>query len=531
MFILTARQLKKWMGDQLLFQLDELNIAKGEKIGIVGVNGAGKTTLLRVLAGESTTDEGNVQRMGSLAWIKQWEDNERSDSNLSGGEQMRKRVQKALMKRADLLLADEPTSHLDLEGTEWVEQELKAASGSVLLISHDRALLDAVCSKIMEIENGKCTLYPGNYTNYRKLKEQAVKRAHFEYEQYQKEKKRLSAAIVEIKERAAKMSGPPKRMNSYEASLHKAKAASKQAKRERQAKTLKSRLEQLEPKQKPFEPPLIQFDIQACPMIQGKTALKLERVSKRIGERILFSNFSCRILPGTKVALIGRNGAGKSTLLQMILQGADGVKAAPTARIGYYHQHFATLDEDRSILENVGEESPYSPAFIRTILAHLQFRGEKVHQPVRVLSGGERSKVALAKIFVSGANLLLLDEPNQFLDLFAREALERVMHAFPGTVLFVSHDRQLVRRLADQVIVFENGRIIHYPGTYVEWLASSGKTPHAEKREQKEALLRVEHEISEVLGRLSLFPDHEEKSALEQRFQVLLLKKKELKGE
>jgi macrolide transport system ATP-binding/permease protein len=104
MFILTARQLKKWMGDQLLFQLDELNIAKGEKIGIVGVNGAGKTTLLRVLAGESTTDEGNVQRMGSLAWIKQWEDNERSDSNLSGGEQMRKRVQKALMKRADLLL-------------------------------------------------------------------------------------------------------------------------------------------------------------------------------------------------------------------------------------------------------------------------------------------------------------------------------------------------------------------------------------------------------------------------------------------
>ncbi|SEM68214.1 macrolide transport system ATP-binding/permease protein [Lihuaxuella thermophila] len=406
---------------------------------------------------------------------------------MSGGERTRQKVISALAEKPALLLADEPTSHLDAEAVEWLEKELSRYPGALLLISHDRALLDAVCSKILEVENGQITVYQGNYSDYRRQKEEQLERSRFEYEQYVAEKKRLTQVVMDKKQKARSMEKPPKGMSPSEARLisNKQKANSARAKVEKQARAIQSRIEKLPKKEKPVELPTVQFDLDVYRPIEGKNALRLERLSKRFGKKELFHQLTCTIPSGKKVAVLGKNGAGKSTLLQMIASQAAGVHQAPLAKIGYFHQQLANLDEERSILNNVQGSSPYSETLIRTVLARLLFPREAVYKPVRVLSGGEKVKVALAKVFLSDANLLLLDEPTNFLDIFTREELEKVLRAYPGTILFASHDRWFIRKLADHLLILNEGTATYFTGNYDEYLESQQRKAALPNRNEK----------------------------------------------
>ncbi|MFC7441193.1 ribosomal protection-like ABC-F family protein [Laceyella putida] len=437
---------------------------------------------------------------------------------------MREQIRQAFSQQASILLADEPTSHLDLAAVKWLEKELSATDRALLLISHDRALLDTVCDKILEIEQGVCTLYPGNYSFYRAEKEARQRFAQAEYERYAAEKKRLESAMREVKERARGMMKAPKGMGT-EARMEKPYRATKQANVAKRAKAIESRLARLEEKEKPLELPQVQFDARYYRPIASKWAVQLEQV----GKPGVFAPVCCAIPTGKKVGVIGPNGAGKSTLLQLLVTGAPGVSWAPAAEIGFFEQQLAVLDEEKSILDNVKASSHYDETLIRTVLARLLFRREEVHKPVGVLSGGERVKAALAKVFLSEANVLVLDEPTNFLDVFAREELERVLKSYPGTLLFASHDRHLLKQVAEHLVIIEKGQVTYFPGTYGAYEQRKKQPAILDKNHRAEALLRIENELTEVLGRLSVPRPGEDVAALERRFQALVRERNALR--
>ncbi|HEX7065674.1 MAG TPA: ABC-F type ribosomal protection protein [Bacillales bacterium] len=541
---LEARNIEKSYRDRLIVKIDELRVQHGERIGIVGLNGAGKTTLMDILSGDADPDFGEVVRHGTAAVVPQLDDIEEqgifpaiegkwqvrtvTDEHMSGGERTRRKIARALAEKADLLFADEPTSHLDLQGIEHLEAELKQYKGAVFLISHDRELLDAVCTKIIEVEDGEIHEYKGNYSAYREQKARQKERAWFEYEAYTKEKRRLKTATVETSQKAKNMRKTPKRMGNSEARLHKRAVNGKKQSLESRVKAIESRIDHLEKKEKPREQDSVQFDIQFFAPVHGKTAIQLERLTKRFGERTLFRDLSCSIKPGMKVALFGRNGAGKSTLLNMIISGEEGVRVAGSGKIGYFHQNLASLDENKSIFENVSEQSPYPETMIRTILAHLLFKRDDVFKPVGILSGGEKVKVALAKIFLGDYNILLLDEPTNYLDIFTHEELEEVLQAYPGTIVFATHDRRLMNQLADHVLAIEENQAVFFEGNYDQYMKSKEEPePSADSNEQ--TIMKLENELAEVIGRLSMPQKEDFKQELEERYRELLKELKRIK--
>ncbi|UUZ86939.1 ATP-binding cassette domain-containing protein [Paenibacillus sp. P26] len=495
---------------------------------------------MHILSGQTAPDQGTVRLYGKHAVIEQSDDGgpAQLEDTRSGGERTRARIEAALREEAEILFADEPTSHLDLQGIRRVERELVQFPGLVVLISHDRELLDSVCRRILEVENGKIRLYEGNYSDYRRQRTEREARVRFEYEQYTQEKKRLTEAIREKTLKAKGMGKPPKRMSTSESRLHKEKAGQKQEKVHQAAKALEKRLERLPQAERPVEPPEVRFDINGFVPVYGKRVLSVDRLGRRFGGRILFENVSFSVPPGAKVALVGPNGAGKSTLLGRIRAKEEGVRFGPGASIGYFHQSQALLDNRETILENVMAQSIYPEVFVRTVLARMLFKREEVHKPVHLLSGGEKVKTALAQVFLSGCNVLLLDEPTNYLDVFTRERLEEVLLRYPGTILFASHDRRLIDRLADRIILFEPGRVRLFHGTYREYLerpeaaeerqdeSGGGETTGSVSGPAKPAIpaeekLRLELELTEVLGRLSLPQKPEVKEALEERYAVI----------
>ncbi|MDG4657262.1 ABC-F type ribosomal protection protein [Ectobacillus antri] len=526
--------LEKYIETRLLFKLaDTITVEKGDRIGIVGANGAGKSTLMRVLAGEEQPDKGTVERRGSLAVIQQLHETLQDISpemqkrwgvptgsaQMSGGEQTRLKIAAALEKHADVLLADEPSSHLDLAGIEEVEKQLKSFPGSVLLISHDRSLLDAVCTKILELEHGVLTLFKGNYSAYLAQKQLLAKQAQQEFENYERERTHLERAITAKKERAKGSASKPKRLSHSESKLGKVAAGSRQAKMEKTVKALESRLNQLEKKEKPRELDHVKFDIQNHTPMTGKYAISFTRVTKSIPGRILYQSFSGIIPPGAKVALVGGNGTGKSTLLNMIVNGEAGISVSGSVKMGYFHQMLEILNPDKSILENIMEDTKYTETFARTILARLLFKREDVYKTVSVLSGGERGKVALTKVLLGDYNVLLLDEPTNYLDIQTRENLEEVLRNYPGTILFATHDRSLMNRVSTHTLAIEKGGTVAFvEGNYNAYLASKEAT-HQPDEETK---LILERELNEIIGRLSMPTKKDNKEELEARYQAVL---------
>ncbi|MGE5703973.1 MAG: ribosomal protection-like ABC-F family protein [Clostridia bacterium] len=550
MLLLEASHLEKSFGDRLLFRLDHLEVHSHDRIGIVGRNGAGKTTLLHILAGEESADAGHVHQYGSHALIRQiglqgmehavgkrkkeWglQHIHTTDTYMSGGEAVRLKIAHALEQGAQLLFADEPTSHLDMEGIEQLEKTLTNVDGAILLISHDRSLLDAICTQILEVEDGVVTLYPGNYSHYVLQKDQQRARAKFEYESYRKEVKRLTQVIHDKQQQTKGMLKKPRQMSHSEARLisNKNGAERRMANVAKSAKSMETRLSKLEKKEKPRELPRVQFDANSSQEIHAKAVIQLDRVTCKVGDRTLFQNLSCSIKPGMKLALVGKNGAGKSSLLNMIVRGTEGITVAQSCKIGYFTQTLALLDEEKTIVENVLVTSPQSETVVRTALARLLFRRDEVQKKVEMLSGGEKGKAALAKVFLSDANVLLLDEPTNYLDIPTQEELEQLLAEYPGTIVFATHDRSFINRVATHVLVFEGAVPVFFEGNYqqyVEW---------KERRKQtnvpvEEELLLLQTRLSEILGRLSIpIKDPAVKQELEEQFRELTNRIRELKS-
>ncbi|MBY0005713.1 ABC-F type ribosomal protection protein [Priestia aryabhattai] len=537
MLLLEAINIEKSYGDRLLFQAEKLQVHRGERIGIVGKNGEGKSTLLHILMKKMSPDQGIVQTYGRAALIpqldvqptsavspemkSQWSVPAEADF-LSGGEETRKKIAAALSSGAELLAADEPTSHLDVKGVEKFEEEMKSFTGSLLLISHDRELLNRLCTSIWEVEGGKIHCYEGNYQEYVTQKKHAVERQQFEYEQYVKEKQRLELASEEKSQKSKSLKKAPSRMGNSEARLHKRAVGKQKAKLDRSAKAIETRIEKLEKKEKPKEMEEIHFDLSQFHQVHSKQVLSFDKVSASAGNHILFQNLKGGVKPGAKVAIVGKNGAGKSTLLNMIEQRTEGITVAKPVKLGFFHQRLENLDPAKSILENIKEDSPYTEQFIRTVLSRLLFKREDVYKKVEMLSGGERVKTALAKVFLGNYNVLLLDEPTNYLDLHTKEALQEVLKAYPGTILFVTHDRYFVKKLATHVLTLKQSK------AELAAIEDTGKSKKASQQQNEAEKLALQLELTKVISELSITPEGKDKQRLEKRYEELLEERKRL---
>ena len=444
----------------------------------------GKTTLLNMIAGITAPDKGRIAVHGSVAMIAQLDtaDDAETDRRVaarlgvggdvySGGEKTKQRVAQAFSSPADILLADEPTTNLDMAGIRCVEDMLLSFRGGLMLVSHDRALLKKVCNKVLDIDRGVCMLYHCGYDDYIVQKEIEATEKHARYDKYITERNRLKKAAVQKAQQSARVRRAPRRMGNSEARLHKMGDQKAKYKLDSASKAAKTRLRQLEKAEKPWEKKDIVFDVQSR-NIHSPVLVNVSDVTKSYGSRSVFAHCSFTVPNHTKTALIGANGSGKTTLLNMIAHRADGIETCANLKIGYYRQDAAGLDGNKSVLENAMDGAVYDQCFVRTVLARLRFWRAEVDKPTGVISGGERIKLAIAKIILSGFNLLLMDEPTNYLDIASRYALEEVLCAYPGALLFVSHDREFIARVADRIIYMDNNTTKTFEGGYDAFAAS-----------------------------------------------------------
>jgi len=451
---------------------------------------------------------------------------------MSGGEKTRFKLAIALEEKSALIFADEPTSNVDMEGIELMEKRFEEYNGALLIISHDRDFLDRLCNKILEIEHGKIKIYNGNYSDYAAQKKQEVERAQFEYEAYIKEKKRLQEVILETKQKVKSIKKAPRRMGNSEARLHRKMGNQKaKANLERAIKNIEKRIEHLEVKEKPKEQESIKLDLQDANKIYSKILIEGRNIYKAFGDKMIFENAEFSIYNSSKIALIGPNGCGKTTLIKMIMNKEAPVKVAQGAKIGYFSQDMSILKDDLSIIENIMESSIYPENFVRTLLARLLFKREDVYKKVNVLSGGERVKVSFAKILLQDINLLILDEPTNYMDINSLEVVENALKDYDRTLLFVSHDRRFVESVANHIMTIENYKIKTFKGTYKEYLASKDTAKRSnEKEEIQKQILILQNRLSEVIGKLSMPSPKDDVEALDREYYEILGQIKELKN-
>lgn len=512
------------MGIRELLNIENLQVQAGKRIGLVGKNGSGKTTLFRILMNELDADIGQFSVDGRMSLLPQLKPTETSKS---GGEVSQDYIVRILNEAPGTLLADEPTTNLDTSHVEWVEKKLKEFQGTVLLISHDRTLLDSVCDTIWELSDGEITEYSGNYSDYVIQKENEKNHQQKEYKKYQQKKEQLENAIVHKEGQAQRATKVPKNLSSSEArdasgvNPHFQKL---QKGLHQSLKSLETRLKKLEEVEKPEEDSPIKMTLPNERSFKNKTVVRAEKVAGEISNQKLWNPTTFFLKGGDKVGIIGPNGSGKTTLLKKILDESDSdIYLSPAVKVGYFSQNMDVLDADNTIIENVKKESKQTETLIRIVLARLGFYQNDVEKKVKVLSGGERVKVSLAKIFVSDCNTLILDEPTNFLDVYALEALEELLVEYEGTVLIVSHDRSFISSIATKILAFEDNELIFFEGTYEEYL---NRDQENERDIKADELARIENEIAAVLSQLSIEPTDE----LDKKFQELIKKKREIEN-
>lgn len=481
MLLVKADNLKKSFNEKLILDIRKLEIYSADKIGIVGLNGAGKTTLLKLVCGEIPPDSGSIKTYGQIAFIRQIETLDCSEADprmlslygvvdkeegyISGGEKTRLKIAQALSSGSHVILADEPTSNLDKAGISLMINQLKHFNGALVVISHNRYVLDVLCEKIWEVRDAGLKEYDGNYSDYLEQKKAERSRQEFEYESYIKEKERLLDARDEKKKAAADITKKPKHVSYSEYNSKPWGSTrtfeSKQKSMNRTVKGIESRITALEVKEKPTVIRGMNFFIPDNLKLNSKFAVIGAGISKNYGEKVIFDNADFNVKTGSKTAIIGNNGVGKTTLIKMILDKAPGIMVSPKVQTGYFDQDLSQLDENLSVYDNVATDSIYNQSQIRSLLAQMLFTGNDLNKKASVLSGGERIRLLLTRLFVSEFNILLMDEPTNYLDIKSIEAFEAAVKDYKGTIVFVSHDERLVENVADSVLLIENHKIIH----------------------------------------------------------------------
>lgn len=509
------------------------DIPEGARIGIVGANGAGKSSLLKVVA----EGGGGIRWFGaepSIAYMEQEDGGMRYNAatvdsrkletkwnvpekrvQLSGGEAIKVRLARVLAEKADVLLLDEPTNHLDAESVKLVTDQLKKYEGTQLIVSHDRYFLDEVATHIWEVENGDLIAYEGNYSDSRKVKEL---RKLTQQRKYNKQQARIASVeqqISELRSWSGKAHADSTKQDGFkEFYRSKAKRMDVQfrSKRKRlEAELAKERVDQ------PQGDAEVKFEISGAAK-KGRRIMELKDVGKSFGSRVLFSGASFTVQHGERVGLVGANGSGKSTFLHMLMEETEYTGEfwrTAGMKVGYLSQDVLDLSEDETPANLFETESFERQGQIRTLMDNLGFGEQHWNEPVRHMSMGERVKLKLMVFMLAECDVLVLDEPTNHLDLPSREQLEKTLTAFPGTLLFATHDRYFMERLADKLLVFENGKLAKYESNYPRW--SGKETGHADSD-----FLQLETERQAVLGKLSFMkPGDKEYAALDSRFNEL----------
>ena len=537
--MVSFTKISKQYGKQILFVDASFQLNPGERVGLVGPNGSGKTTLFRMIVGEEAPDEGDVSvpKKLTIGYFKQdveemsgrsvldetiagsgrvgalhheleelnhaMADPARADDmdrilerfghvqeeyehlggyaleaqarevlhglgfeddridgdvgHLSGGWKMRVAMARVLLGRPDVLLMDEPTNHLDIESIIWLEEFLKSLPGSLLMTSHDREFMNRIVSRIAEIDGGEITAYSGNYDFYER--ERAIREANREAA-YARQQAMLAKEQRFIERFAA----------------HAAKAA--------QVQSRVKALEKIEKIELPKKRRVVKFDFRTPPR-SGDQVATLEGVTKRYGKRVVHDGVNLTIRRGERWCVMGKNGAGKSTLLKMIagaVQPDDGeIRLGASLLMGYFaQQSLDVLDPNLTIEEQLQKDFPAEPiGALRSLAGAFQFSGDDIDKKIRMLSGGEKTRLVMARMLLNPPNFLVLDEPTNHLDLATKEMLLDALHDFEGTMLFVSHDRAFLKGLSNRVLELggESGTEAQphvYPGTYEEYVARTG---------------------------------------------------------
>ena len=493
--LLEAQNLSVSFGERTLLHIARLTIAAGEHIGLIGPNGSGKSTLMQALAGLRKPDAGQLQRLCTPAYAPQFGLGDGSDSaasrktfgvrglhdpaQCSGGELARLRLSRVPFG-SRLLMLDEPTANLDAAGQRLFAEKLLAQE-TFLLISHDRALLNRVCNRIWFLTDGEVRVYRGNYDAFeaaREREKQTQERAH---EEYLTEKRRLEEAVQSLRDQSASVRKTPKRMGNSEARLHKMGGQNVKKRLDQRRKATETRLEHLE---------------------------KVERVKE---------------LPAIQ---LGPNGCGKTTLLSLLASGHETVRITPQAKLGFLNQNLSTLDENATVLENARKRCVQREDVLRTVLTRMLLPKESWTQRAALLSGGEKVKLCLCQLILSDCNVLVLDEPTNYLDLPSLRALEAVLTAYPGTVLMVSHDDAFVRHVATRLLRMEQGRVTAFDGTLddFELQERNAAQPQAEALQRSALQMRM----TELIGRIAT-ASAREKPGLEAAYAACLREYRELK--
>jgi len=390
------------------------------------------------------------------------EDGDRLVSSFSGGWQMRISLAKILLQEPDILLLDEPTNHLDLETIEWLETYLKGLKTPMVIISHDREFLDRLCTKIVETERGVSTTYLGNYSAYLAQKAEGQLAQVSAYENQQKELAKQQAFVDKFRASAT---------------------------RSTQAKSREKQLDKIERVEAPIAGVrTLKFQFPPAPR-SGRQVALIQDLSHAFNDKVLFLGANLEIERGDRIAFLGPNGCGKSTLLRMIMgteKPEDGqVKLGEHNIIpGYFEQNQAeALDLKKTVMETIHDEVPdWKNEEVRTLLGRFLFSGETVFKTVEALSGGEKARLALAKMLLIPANFLILDEPTNHLDIPAKEMLEEALQEYEGTVVLVSHDRYFISRVANKIVEVRDGELMPYLGDYHYYLDKVHAEQDAEKR-------------------------------------------------
>ena len=422
-------------------------------------------------------------------------------STMSGGEKTRLKLCRLLLEEPELLILDEPTNHLDIKTLFWLEEYLAAFRGAILTVSHDRYFLDKIVKEIYELENGRLCAFKGNYTKYKLLKAEKNARLLKEYEKQQEEIAHLQDYVDRNLVRATTAKSALSRVKKLE------------------------KMEVLEKPKLPPSPPRFSFSYAERPY---ERVLEVAALELKAGERTLLKDASFTVMRGEKCAVVGDNGTGKSTLVREIVRGKNpAVKAGRFVKIACYDQENANLNPENTVLGELWERHVlWEQTKVRNILAQVKLDADDMDKKVKMLSGGERAKLALAVFECENGNFLILDEPTNHLDLPARESLEDALKAFDGTVLFVSHDRYFIQALAGKIVELADGKIAEFKGTYEEYNACKAAAKEAKEAEEKATLPAApkpkdggyrtkEERAAETKKRLRIKQLEEEISALE----------------
>jgi ATP-binding cassette subfamily F protein uup len=567
--LLTLESACLAFGHHTLLDHVDLQLDTGERIGLIGRNGGGKSSLLRIIAGEIKPDDGRIWRTPGLklAYVPQepaldpaltvfeevskglgkvsqvllhyheashllgdgmgdteallsrlqdlqaeveaqdgWRIQARVETaidkldlppdalvgQLSGGQKKRVALARALVVSPDVLLLDEPTNHLDFSSIEWLEGLLKDFAGSVLFVTHDRRFLTNVATRIVELDRGKLASFPGDFAEYQRKK---LEMLEVEAVHNQKFDKVLAQEEVWIRK------GIQARRTRNEGRVRRLEAL---------------RIERADRREKMGT---VNLNVDEGAK-SGRMVAELEHVSKRYGDKIIIDDFSCRIMRGDRVGLLGPNGAGKSTLLKLILgelpPDSGNVRLGTKLEVAYFDQLREQLDEEATLIDTISQGSDFidigeTRKHVISYLEDFLFAPQRARSPVKSLSGGERNRLLLARLFTRPANVLILDEPTNDLDIETLELLESLLQNYSGTLFLVSHDREFLDNVVTQVIAFEgNGILREYVGGYEDWVRAKGylkaaaKEQAAKSQQIAPSKAREAREVREAPARIKL---------------------------